>query len=569
MWSASLPVGLLLVSLLVQRGQQSCMTGTVDECEEAEFAPGSDLAGEGFDITTMARRGAFVIDLHRWANDDGTCTLCTNPFAEDKKQKLPLSVVDWRAEQRCGMKVSSSVFKSSEELVTASSSMVENDWKVGLDLEKKGKKASLMMAGTHSKLAEYSMAKSKSDRFSFTSHSISCTFYSYRTAHRPKLHREFNKALKDLPKTYSVENKQRFYQLIDTFGTHYITKLAGRVKSVTSVRQCLAGLQGLTVDEVQMCLNAEASASVGGQAVKAEGKHCQKDSIQGGKTTDPDILFSSGKDPSAYKEWLSSLPQLPGIISHSLSPLHELLPTNCPTRKSLRTAIDNYIVEKALWTNCSEPCQLGVKRSQSEPCVCSCQGNAAVTPDCCPARRGMARVVVVVQSATGLWGDYTTATDGYVKVTVGTLAKRRTPVIWNNNNPRWDTTIDLGYQDLSSESMRSVRFEVWDQDNTYDDDLLGECTKALSRGAHQDVCNFSYGRLYIKWEVTCAPNLGGAACVEYVKAPIAQHLQKAFVSRHSQHVPDAILREYGVLGVGVSGRHGNQSVALSPFSRYR
>ena len=48
---------------------------------------------------------------------------------------------------------------------------------------------------------------------------------SYRITHRPKLHREFHAVLKDLPKTYSAENKQRFYQLIDTFGTHYIDKV--------------------------------------------------------------------------------------------------------------------------------------------------------------------------------------------------------------------------------------------------------------------------------------------------------------------------------------------------------
>jgi len=289
--------------------------------------------------------------------------------------------------------------------------------------------------------------------------------------------------------------------------------------------------------------------------------------IQGGKSTGPDILFSA--DPSVYKEWLSSLPQLPGIISHSLNPLHELLSTKGPTRKNLGVAIKDYIMEKALWRNCSEPCQAGARQPGSEPCACNCKGTSAVTANCCPARRGMARVVVVVQSASGLWGDHTTATDGYVKVTFGASGtKSRTPVIWNNNNPHWDATFDLGYKDLSSEAWRSVRFEVWDQDNSYDDDLLGQCTREVTRGAHEDVCNFRHGRLRVKWEVTCAPNLGGDACVDYKEAPVAQHLQKAFVSRHSQRVPEAILKEYGVLGVGMSGRHGNQSIA-SPFSRYR
>lgn len=42
----------------------------------------------------------------------------------------------------------------------------------------------------------------------------------------PELNREFARAVSELPKTYSPENKQRFYRLIDTFGTHYITKVS-------------------------------------------------------------------------------------------------------------------------------------------------------------------------------------------------------------------------------------------------------------------------------------------------------------------------------------------------------
>lgn len=124
----------------------------------------------------------------------------------------------------------------------------------------------------------------------------------------PKLHREFRKAVNKLPKTYSPENKQRYYKLIDNFGTHYITKvsekcsvtrvcgaaaairqvlkcvprcfqvtLGGSVQSVTSIRQCKASLQGLSVEEVQMCLEMEAAASVGVGSVKAESKHCKTD----------------------------------------------------------------------------------------------------------------------------------------------------------------------------------------------------------------------------------------------------------------------------------------------------
>ena len=51
------------------------------------------------------------------------------------------------------------------------------------------------------------------------------TVNSYRVSGTSKLHREFQKAVKQLPKIYSPEYKQQFYKLIDNFGTHYVTKV--------------------------------------------------------------------------------------------------------------------------------------------------------------------------------------------------------------------------------------------------------------------------------------------------------------------------------------------------------
>lgn len=155
----------------------SCEQGKAGDCAEAEFAPGSNLAGEGFDITKMERKGSFVIDMKRWDLRDKSCTLCQNPFMEGKKQKLPVSVVDWKASQKCSMKVSSSIYQSSESLVSASTSTIENNWSMNLGIDTKRGEGSLTLAGSDSKLAEYSMEKTKKDKFSFTSHSISCAYY--------------------------------------------------------------------------------------------------------------------------------------------------------------------------------------------------------------------------------------------------------------------------------------------------------------------------------------------------------------------------------------------------------
>lgn len=168
-------VGVLLS--LAQRTSQLCTRGKPQECLVAEFAPGTNLAGEGFDITKLERKAAFVIDVNQWQNEDKTCTLCSNPHLENKKQKLPVSVVDWRPQTSCSLQITSRLHRSSEALVTSSSSSVDNNWSANLDVQSGNRGGSLMLAGTNSKLAEYSMEKTKNDKFSFTSQSVSCQYY--------------------------------------------------------------------------------------------------------------------------------------------------------------------------------------------------------------------------------------------------------------------------------------------------------------------------------------------------------------------------------------------------------
>ncbi|XP_061556857.1 perforin-1-like isoform X2 [Phycodurus eques] len=551
----------------VNRTHQSCTAGSPKECLRADFAPGTNLAGEGFDITEMKRKGAFVLDMNRWEHKDKTCTLCNNPFLENAKQKLPLSVEDWRAKQSCNSKVSSTLHRSSEALVNSISSTVENNWKHSLELHLQDYGGKFMLAGTQSKIAEYAMEKTKRDKFSFTSQKITCEYYSYRVSSKTRLRRDFQKALKDLPKTYSPQYKQRFYRLIDNFGTHYITK------AVTSIKQCQASLRDLSVEEVNMCLEAEASVTIKA-TYEAQGKHCKKDidktesknafsslfndrstDIKGGHTTEMDLLFSADKDPSAYKEWLSTLHRYPDIISYSLESLHELLPINSSVRKNLRSAISHYILERALMRNCSGPCLAGIKSESQDPCACQCHNELAVNLDCCPTRRGMARVIITVQRASGLWGDHSTATDGYVKV-IFNKREQLSPVIYNNNNPHWGTVVDLGAQDLSA--APKVTFEVWDQDSGWDDDLLGKCQLVLTAGAQMDVCALHDGKLFYKWEVECAPSLGGRSCADYKPSPMSPSLMSVYVSRHAHRVPRAALLRMGVFANSSSAK-SNQS----------
>nr|XP_023677911.1 perforin-1-like [Paramormyrops kingsleyae]XP_023677912.1 perforin-1-like [Paramormyrops kingsleyae] len=558
-------VGLMLLSLPVPI-ILSCITGKADVCKDLEFAPGSNLAGEGFDITKMQRKGAYVIDVSSWMLQDKKCMICNNPYL-GRKEKLPVSVVDWRPNHQCNMKVSSSIHESSESLVTSSSNNVENNWQVNLDVQDKRGEGKLMLAGTQSNLAQYSMEKTKKDRFSFTSHQVSCSYYSYRISNQPRLHSEFQHAVKKLPKKYNRKSKHRYYKFIDIFGTHYITKvrLGGSVSSVTSIRQCEAALQGLSVEEVKTCLDVEAAASVGQRLnVNTNYKHCEEDKkqmenkasfsskfndrfteIRGGHTTEPELLFSDQKNPTAYKEWMTSLATTPDLVSYSLDSLHELLPDSEPKAEHLQNAISHYILEHSLWKNCSEPCPMGVKTHPKDSCICACHNNPGVTPSCCPSKRGLARVKVTVQRGSGLWGDYDTGTDGYVKVFSLGVPAGRSPVIYNNNHPTWNYMLDMGMLVLSMEN--NLRFEVWDEDNKWDDDQLGACDVKLTAGVKEDLCTLNHGQLYYKMEVECAPNLGGESCHDYVESPMNLQLKKSYVSRNARPVPKEILTKMGVL----------------------
>lgn len=154
--------------------------------------------------------------------------------------------------------------------------------------------------------------------------------------------------------------------------------------------------------------------------------------------------------------------------------------------------------------------------------------------------------MVTVLRASGLWGDHTTGTDGYVKVyDKNNMQVGRTEVIYNNNNPHWVRTFDLG--DVPLTNYDPLKLEAWDEDNQWDDDLLGTCSVPLKEGVHANFCNLYHGVLYYKTEVVCAPSLAGPACADYVGSPMNFNMEKVYVSRHSQLLPQDMLQEMGVV----------------------
>ncbi|XP_067837597.1 perforin-1-like [Heptranchias perlo] len=531
---------LLLLLSALPGARPSCEVGSANECKKAPPAPGANLAGEGYDVVRLKRTGAFAIDMGAWRNADGTCTLCRNALMGGALQRLPRAAVDWRVRQECRRKLSSAVFESASELAESSRSVVDSSWSAGLDVNLgPDKGAKVALSGTKSRLADFANRHSSSDRYSYASHNFRCKFYQYRVVHRPPLSPQFSLLLRSLPKRLNEATSFMYDQFLRTFGTHYIkgVELGGSFRDVTAMRTCQVASEGLTVEEVKDCLEVEAEGRVSQSYEihaksksckeaqdKFEGKHSfhetysdRETEMTGGMASAGVDLFYSD-DSSAFSSWLESLASQPGVIYHVLEPLHHLVRRGDPRHANLREAISRYIVRSGQGRNCTgHGCPAGARAGQRDPCSCSCREDSRVDKLCCSKGKGWGKLQVTVKQGRDLWGDYTTATDAYVKVSYGPKLKASTAVVKNNNNPVWDVTLDLG--DLQVEPQLKLTVEAWDRDSGYDDDLLGACERTLTSGLHAEICYFSYGSLTFDISLTCGPYLGGATCHDYVARP--------------------------------------------------
>ncbi|XP_073678566.1 perforin-1-like [Garra rufa] len=523
--------------------------GTSKQCEDAPFVPGHNLAGEGFDVVTMERKGSYVINTEKWDLGNGSCKLRKNKYMNGIKQKLPAAVVDWRSLPKCSMKVSSQIFESSEALVNDSSSSLSASWKVGLDFKTYG----YSVGGTHSREAKFAMRKSKADKYSFTKHEVACNFYRYRVAAKPPLHEEFLQAIKSLPASYDPD---AYRNLITTYGTHYTTsvKLGGQMKAITAIKSCQATMRGLRDTAVQDCLDVEASGTYISGTMRAKNQFCQKQKnilhinqkfssmfnerqteIIGGNINGEDLLFSRSSHPNSLKKWIESLKSLPEVVHYSLKPLHVLLSTKHPARKGLKKAVEEYIIQNALVKVCSEPCKIGRKCSARDRCVCVCESSRIMKSNCCPSEKGLATLKVYNLRAKGLYGDTTTQTDGCVVVKYDRQSSR-TRTINNNDNPRWPETFNFG--PVNVHKATKITFEVYDADRYWNSDFLGSCSFRLRSGVVTNACAFKYGTFFFTCEVKCAPSLQGPQCNEYKPSPMAAPLADIFSSRNGVLVKD-------------------------------
>ncbi|XP_007250855.3 perforin-1-like [Astyanax mexicanus] len=501
-----------LVLLLLSQGSSGCRTGNLQECLKAPFVPGHNLVGEGFDVVTLQRKGAYVSDVQTFLTPTNSCTLCENPFMGGELQKLPLSVLDWRATNRCNLQISGAVFSSVSSLLESSTSMIENDWKVGLNLKDVG----LQLGGSKSEEVTFANSRLKVDKTYFSSHQLSCTHYSTRLPNLPSVNPDFHRHLLSLPKNNTVEAKQQYRNFIDTYGTHYIrnANLGGKFKRVTSIRTCLATLNRVLASQVNYCLNRGLKVGLGLADVSILGSNCRRilsnqDSVMnyteglmnhltkvsGGNGWLGEVSLTKN-DSQGFNSWLGSLKNNPDVISYSVFPLHQLA-EDPDVRRNLQSAITQYIKDNG-------------QLKKSPPWCFWNKPNLSL--NCCPfkSQRGLLSVTVI--RAWGLKGDLVGKTEGYVKVR---YERHFRQTHWiRSNDPTWNQTYHLG----NVYSGSRLRLEVWDKDVRYDD-LLGGCSVSVISGEHRHVCGLNNGRFEFSYKLSCDQYLTGPSCNAYIPKP--------------------------------------------------
>ncbi|KAM4617034.1 perforin 1.5 isoform 1-T2 [Polymixia lowei] len=503
---------LVLPIALEFRGARACRIGSGPECEKAPFVPGHNLAGEGFDVVRMRRTGAYVINVKAHLSNNHTCTLCSNRFHAGQIQRLPAAVLDWRPFSRCSKQLSSALHHSVDSLLRSSSSMVSNNWGVGLSLEDMGK---AVLGGSRSDMAKFARSQHSVDKATFAIHEISCTYYSYRLADHPQLSTEFTKHLKRLPRSFDTSyNRALYRRLIDTYGTHYIHQihLGGKVRRVTAFRTCLATLKGFSESEIKNCLNIELRMALGFLPANVsfsnkcdnllkgnmstgfyQGFMTHKIEVIGGEKYFPDILYHH--DPSeSYHSWMNSLHDNPDVVSYAIFPLHHLVEDQ-EIRDNLKIIVSEYIKENQLQED-----QAGLK---------NCSPTPNLDHNCCPLRAGRGTLRLEIHRAAGLKADMFTKTDAYVKIFYNGIYEE-TETIMDDNDPVWNVTYDFGSVELGHQ----LRFEVWDRDVFYND-VAGRCVVFPERGTHSLSCQLSKGVLYFTYTTTCDAHLTGYKCGRY------------------------------------------------------
>ncbi|XP_076147247.1 perforin-1-like [Alosa pseudoharengus] len=509
-----MPFPLPLLLILSHLGViHTCRTGTLQECHDAPFVPGHNLAGEGFDVVMMQHKGAYVLDLQTYLTPSNTCTLCENPHQGDQLQKLPLSVLDWRPNTNCKQELTSASLSSVTNVAESATSVINNDWSIGLEL---GDIGDVNVGGSHSNTVEYAMVQSRIDKSAFTSHELSCTHYSYRVPNFPPLSPEFLTHVQSLPAQYTTLTQHLYSRFVDTYGTHYIrqVELGGRLTRLTSIRSCLATVNGHSSSQAKDCISTGLSIGLGYVEPSMTTSKCSSllqnsnsqieselsylnhvTEVVGGDGWFGEVSLSKN-DSAEFRSWLQSLKEIPDIVSYSLFPLHELV-ADLTVRRNVKNAVRLYLRNNAL-----------PKEQPSEQCT----GQPNLSPECCPLSPMKGKLSVTIHNAWGMGSglDPIGPPDPYAKLFYGHI-HYQTHHVQDNANPHWNAYYNLGHV----AATHGLRIEVWDKDLQHDDHL-GRCTVFLHEGSHTHSCGLDKGGGFsFSYTLTCDKYLTGYQCSQY------------------------------------------------------
>uniref|UniRef100_A0A3B3DXB4 Uncharacterized protein n=1 Tax=Oryzias melastigma TaxID=30732 RepID=A0A3B3DXB4_ORYME len=502
----------------------SCRIGNRSECEAATFIPGHNLVGEGFDVVRLQRKGAYVIDVKTYLTDSGLCTLCSNSLQGNRVQKLPASVIDWRAFSRCSTDIHSSShttvryslkLHSASILVLTTQSKELSDDQRGKVTEqyKTGKEYRKISKDLRMPINTFLHNHKNVDIFNFpTNFLIFCTFISsFRTSARPPLSSEFRKDVGKLPSHYNSSTRDQYSELILIYGTHYIRQvhLGGRLRRVTAARTCLSALNGLSSNQVNHVFvglgklkpsrDYESCKQVlqnqGISTTYNSGFHQHYTDVSGGNGWLGEFSLAHN-DSTGYLTWLESLKDHPDIVSYSLRPIYDLMP-NKTQRAGMKAAIEQYLEDNA------------VKCSPNEPACGGYTPNLA--PNCCPIQAWRGTLKVTIIRGWNLRGDYTGNTESYAQMWFASHY-HRTPMI-RSNDPQWNASYNLG-----KVSQLHLKVEAWDEDLKYDD-CLGSCVTSVVQGTHSFTCPAIEGGFEVQYTLTCDPHLTGDKCERYKPSP--------------------------------------------------
>ncbi|XP_041640054.1 perforin-1-like [Cheilinus undulatus] len=523
----------LLLFLSFHSPVLSCQIGTHNQCKSAPFVPGHNLVGEGFNLLTLQRKRAYVIDVNTYLTPEGNCRLCPNPLQGNTLQKLPVSAVDWRAFSHCDDHLRSRVSTTARLLAahfTFSSNFIwlgQLKWKETIDL---------IVGGAQSSVYNFAEAKSKLDRYTFSTHTATCRHYSFRVSNSPPLSSEFSKDIEGLPMHYNPSTKAQYRKIIGTYGTHYISQvdLGGQFRRVTATSTCLSRLIGMNIylfsrirricstdedyqaqasDLLYHCLSGSINLGLGKVNVTAGLLACNKDLQSHSTFASSSFSFQdhmtevvggigwvgefslTHNDSLGFKNWLKTLKDHPDAVKYSLRPLYELVP-HWAQKAGLKAATEDYLKENAI----------------STPKQSYCQRQPNLDHNCCPYQAWRGTLEVTIIRAWRLKGDRWGKTEAYAKIFYGSF-QQKTHMI-RSDYPYWNSHFNVDQVD----TRLGLTIQVWDEDRR-SDDLLGSCMRYLTQGTHTYTCPAKRGGVEIRYTLTCDRHLTGEKCNLYKPSP--------------------------------------------------